>query len=88
MNMVEKFKENKKVMEIKMEQASKLADAAADEFIESIESLVKNASEEDLKEFVNSKDEDIEVMDVIAVTTMFAEHHEEFRNVAVIGIRK
>lgn len=32
-NMIEKFKENKKVMEIKMEQASKMADAAADEFV-------------------------------------------------------
>ena len=52
MSVVEKFKENKKVMEIKMEQASKMADAAADEFTESIMTLVKDASVEEIKEFV------------------------------------
>ena len=39
-NMIEKFKENKKVMEIKMEQASKMADAAADEFVKTLEPLL------------------------------------------------
>lgn len=48
-NMIEKFKENKKVMEIKMEQASKMADAAADEFVKTLEPLVKDASRRTLK---------------------------------------
>lgn len=50
--MLNKFKENKKVMEIKMDQASKMADEAAHEFIDSIHTLVKDASEEDLKKFL------------------------------------
>lgn len=48
-NMIEKFKENKKVMEIKMEQASKMADAAADEFVKTLGPLVKDASREDIE---------------------------------------
>lgn len=47
--MLNKFKENKKIMEIKMDQASKMADEAAHEFIDSIHTLVKDASDEDLK---------------------------------------
>ena len=50
--MLKEFKENKKFMEIKMEQASKLADEAANEFIDFIHTLVKDASDEDMKEFL------------------------------------
>lgn len=52
MKMVEAFKNSKKEMEIKMEQASKVADAAADEFIESIKSLAESASERSSKNFL------------------------------------
>lgn len=48
-NMIEKFKENKKVMETKMEQASKMADAVVDEFVKTLEPLVKDASGRTLK---------------------------------------
>ena len=61
-NMIEKFKENKKVMvmEIKMEQASKMADAAADEFVKTLEPLVKDASREDIEKFLECEDEMID----------------------------
>lgn len=52
MKMVEAFKNSKKELEIKMEQASKVADAAADEFIESIKSLAESASERSSKNFL------------------------------------
>lgn len=51
-NMIEKFKENKKVMMIKMDQANKMADEAAEEFISTLKPLVESASEEDLKTFL------------------------------------
>lgn len=86
MSMVEKFKENKKVMEIKMEQASKMADAAAEEFIDSIKSLVKDASEEDLKQFLGANDEMIEAEDKLAVVAAFADTHNNIGGIAIIGI--
>lgn len=86
--MVEKFKENKKVMEIKMEQASKMADAATDEFVDFIKSLVKDASEEDLKEFLNADDEMLEFEDKLAVIAAFAESHEDIGGIAIIGFEK
>ena len=85
MNMVEKFKENKKVMEIKMEQASKMADAAADEFTESIMTLVKDASVEEVKEFVELNDKTIEMDDKLVVLAAFLESHDDICGVAVIG---
>lgn len=88
MSMVEKFKENKKVMQIKMEQASKMADVAADEFIDSIKSLVKDASEEDLKVFLNTEDEMLEFEDKMAIVAAFAESHENIGGIAIIGIGK
>ena len=86
MKMFEQFKENKKVMTIKMEQASKMADAAAEEFIDSIKSLVKDASEEDLKEFMNTNDEMVEFEDKMAVIAAYAETHEDIGGIAIIGI--
>lgn len=86
--MIEQFKENKKIMMIKMEQASKMADAAAEEFIDSIKSLVKDASEEDLKNFIESNDEMIEAEDKLAFIATYAESHDDVGGIAIIGIKK
>ena len=83
--MLNKFKENKKVMMIKMEQASKMADAAADEFIDSIKSLVKDISEEDIKKFLQAEDDMIEPEDKLAVIAAFADTHDDISGVAIIG---
>lgn len=83
--MTEKFKENKKIMMIKMEQASKMADDAAEEFVKSIESLVKDASEEQLKEFLGEKDEMIDLDDKMAVVAAFADSHT-VGNITIIGV--
>ena len=88
MSKVEQFKENKKVMMIKMDQANKMADAAAEEFIDSIKSLVKDASEEDLKEILNTKDEMLEFEDKMAIVAAYAESHEDVGGIAIIGIGK
>ncbi len=86
MNMLESFKENKKVMQIKMDQANKMADAAAEEFIDSIKSLVKDASEEDLKAILNADDEMLEDIDKMAFVAAFAESHDA--GFAIIGLKK
>lgn len=83
--MLNKFKENKKIMEIKMEQASKMADEVANEFIDSIHALVKDASEEDLKKFIQADDDMIEPEDKLAAIAMFAETHDDIGGVAIIG---
>lgn len=88
MSKIEQFKENKKVMMIKMEQANKMADAAAEEFIDSIKSLVKDASEEDLKEILNTNDEMLEFEDKMAIIAAYAESHEDVGGIAIIGIGK
>ena len=85
--MLNKFKENKKIMEIKMDQASKMADEAAHEFIDSIHALVKDASEEDLKKFLQAEDDMIEPEDEdkLAVIAAFADTHDDIGGVAIIG---
>ena len=88
MRMIERFKENKKVMEIKMDQASKMADEAANEFIDSIHALVKDASEEDLKKFLQAEDDMIEPEDKLAVIATFADTHDDIRGIAIIGFGK
>lgn len=50
-NMIEKFKENKKVMMIKMDQASKMADEAAEEFISTLKPLLKVLQRKTLRRF-------------------------------------
>lgn len=55
--MLNKFKENKKIMKIKMDQAAKMVDEAANEFVDSIHTLAKDASEEELKNFLQAEDE-------------------------------
>ncbi len=84
--MLKTFKENKKAMEIKMEQASKLADAASEEFIESIKSLVKDASVEDVEKMLSTNDEDVSEVDKLAIAAMFAQ--ERGVGIMVIGIGK
>lgn len=88
MSMVEKFKESKKTMMIKMEQANKLADEAAQGFIDEIESLAKDASEEDLRELLNNNDKEIDLDDKMAFIAMFAESHGDVGGIAIIGLRK
>lgn len=87
-NMIEKFKENKKVMMIKMDQASKMADEAAEEFISTLKPLVESASEEDLKAFLQADDEFIENEDKLAIIAAYAETHDDVGGIAIIGIRK
>lgn len=87
-NMIEKFKENKKVMMIKMDQASKMADEAAEEFINTLKPLVESASEEDLKTFLQADDELIESEDKLAIIAAYAETHDDVGGIAIIGIRK
>lgn len=84
---IEKFKENKKIMMIKMEQANKLAEDAAEEFMSSIESLVKDASEEDIKALLDEKDDMIDAMDKIAVVTAFVDSHENYEGIAIVGLK-
>lgn len=86
---IEKFKENKKAMEIKLEQARKIVDSVAEEFIDSIELLVEDASEEDIKEFMNVKDDMIDLEDKMAVIAAYAEQRDgEIAGIAIIGFRK
>lgn len=87
-NMIEKFKENKKVMMIKMDQASKMADEAAEEFISTLKPLVESASEEDLKTFLQADNELIENEDKLAIIAAYAETHDDVGGIAIIGIRK
>ena len=86
MKMVEAFKNSKKEMEIKFDQAKKIVDSASDEFIESIKSLAKSASEKELEEFLNCNDEAIDFEDKLAIIAAFAEHHDDIDGMAIIGI--
>lgn len=83
--MLNKFKENKKIMEIKMDQASKMADEAVLEFIDSIHTLVKDASEEDLEKFIQAEDDMIGPEDMLAVIAAFAKTHDDIGGVAIVG---
>lgn len=86
--MLNRFKENKKIMEIKMDQASKMADEAAHEFIDSIHALVKDASEEDFKKFLQAEDDMIELEDKFAVIAAFADTHDDIGDVTIIGFSR
>ena len=83
--MLNKFKENKKIMEIKMDQASKIADEAIHEFVDSIYTLVKDASEEEIKKFLQAEDDMIEPEDKLAVIAAFADTHDDISGIAIIG---
>lgn len=82
--MLNKFKENKKVMMIKMDQVNKMADEAAHEFVDSIYALVKDVSEEDLKKFLQAEDDMIEPEDKLAVIAAFADTHNDIGGVVII----
>lgn len=86
--MLNKFKENKKVMEIKMDQAAKMANEAASEFVDSIYTLVKDASEEDIKKFLQTEDDTIESEDKLTVLAAFVDTHDDIGGVAIIGFGK
>ena len=85
--MLNKFKENKKVMMIKLDQANKMADEAIEEFISTLKPLVESASEEDLKTFLQADDELIESKDKLAIIAAYAETHDDVGGIAIIGIR-
>ena len=85
-SMIVKFKVNKQLMEIKMHQARKLADEAAYEFIDSIHTLVKDASEEDVKRFLKVEDDMIEPEDKLAVIAAFADTHDDIGDIGDIVI--
>ena len=86
--MLNKFKENKKVMMIKLDQANKMANEAIEEFISTLKPLVESASEEDLKMFLQTDDELIESKDKLAIIATYAETHDDIGGIAIIGIHK
>lgn len=83
--LMEKFKENKKIMEVKMEQAVKLRDDAVEEFTDSIMSLVEECTEDELKVFATTSDDYIDGMDKMAVIAAYAEVHQDI-DVVVMGV--
>lgn len=84
---VNEFKEHKKVMAIKMEQAKKMADDAAEEFVNSVKSLVASASVEDIKALLETADDDnfVDEMDKVAIMAMYAESHDDVGSVVIIN---
>ena len=75
--LIEKVKENKKVHDAKIEAATKMADEAAKEFAKVYESLIKQSSEEEFKEFIHDKEffkDDIELK--LLTIVMFCESHD------------
>lgn len=86
--MLNKFKENKKIMKIKMDQAAKMADEAVNEFIDSIHTLAKDVSEEELKNFLQAEDDMIELEDKLAMVAAFADTHDDISGVKIIELDK
>jgi len=87
-NILNKFKENKKIMKIKMDQAAKMADEAVNEFVDSIHTLAKDASEEELKNFLQAEDDMIELEDKLAMVAAFADTHDDISGVKIIELDK
>lgn len=71
------FKENKKATEIKIEKA-RSAKKATSIYIDFLHNLVKDVSEEDLKEFLQVNDEMDELEDKLAMIGAFEETHKGF----------
>lgn len=86
--MLNKFKENKKIMKIKMDQAANMVDEAANEFVDSIHTLAKDASEEELKNFLQAEDDMIELEDKLAMVAAFADTHDDISGVKIIELNK
>lgn len=87
MSILEKVKESKKLMLVKMDMANKIADEAATEFIDSVKSIVKDASNEDINEILESDDDIFEDLDKMVVITAFAESNDA-DGIVVVGVRK
>lgn len=87
-NMIEKFKENKKVMVTKMEMANKMADEAANEFVDSLRPLVENSSDEDIEMFLKSDDDMINPEDKMAVIAILASIRKSISGAIIIDIIK
>lgn len=86
--MLNKFKENKKIMKIKMDQTAKTVDEAVNEFVDSIHTLAKDASEEELKNFLQAEDDMIELEDKLAMVAAFADTHDDISGVKIIELDK
>ena len=84
--MLNKLKENKKIMEIKLDQANKMADEAIHEFIDSIRTLAKDASEEDFKKVLKTEDNMIESEDKLMVIAAFIETHKDIDGATIIDL--
>lgn len=88
--MLEKFKESKKVLDVKMEQAEKMATDAVEQFANEVQNLARESSEEELKAFLESDDEAIDFPDKLAAIHGFMQSHEPTKDIAVVilGMRK
>ncbi len=82
--MLEKVKESKKIMEVKIEQAEKMAVEAADWFEAELEKLAREATEEELKAFLETNDEEIELHDKIVALHGYMQSYELTKDIAVI----
>lgn len=74
--MLEKYRKLKEELYVKLDQASLIADKAADDFIEQMKSLVKESSEDEIMELLKSDDEIIDDQDKLAIVAAFAESHK------------
>ena len=88
--MLEKFKESKKVLDVKMEQAEKMATDALEQFVNEVQKMASESSEEELKAFLETDDEAVEFPDKLAAINGFMQSHEPTKDIAVVilGMRK
>ena len=82
--MLEKVKESKKIMEVKMEQAEKMAIDAVDQFEAELDKLARESSEEEFKAFLETDDEEIEFPDKIVALHGYMQSYELTKDIAVI----
>ena len=90
-NAIERFKEKKNELLIKIEKINDMADAVSKEFADSLRDIAKDASSGDLVEFLLSDDEAIESRDRIAMVLAFTETHDVDGGlplIQIIGKRK
>ena len=88
--MLEKVKESKKIMEVKIEQAEKMVIGAVEQFTAELEKLARESSEEELKAFLETDDEEIEFPEKMAAIHGYMQSHEPTKDIAVVilGMRK
>lgn len=70
-----------------MEQANKLADDAAYEFIDYIHTLIKDISEEEFKAFLNTEDEFVTIEDKLAAIAAYGETHNDIGSVIAMILK-